>query len=64
MFPFGNPFKVCLYTWELNFGQTIGDKTEVLLGTLWEPLRGLDGNPMRKWKEHIGNKEKKKQKSL
>ncbi len=67
MLPFGNPFEVCLYTWELNFGQTIGDKTEVLLrtsgGVHLRTLWGLDGNPMRKWKEHIGNKEKKKSKS-
>jgi hypothetical protein len=25
-----------LCTWELNFGQTIWDKTQVLLGTSWE----------------------------
>jgi hypothetical protein len=24
-----------LYTWELNFGQTIWDKTQELLGTSW-----------------------------
>jgi hypothetical protein len=36
-----------LYTWELNFGQTIWDKTQVLLGTSWEHI----------W-EHFKNKGK------
>jgi len=25
-----------VYTWELNSGQTIWDKAEVVLGTFWE----------------------------
>jgi hypothetical protein len=34
-----------LYPLELNFGQTVWDKTEVLFGTLGEQLGNLD-NPM------------------
>jgi hypothetical protein len=34
-----------LYTWELNFGQTIWDKSEVLLGRswrrIWEPCENM-----------------------
>jgi hypothetical protein len=49
----GNLFS--LYTWELNFGQTLWDKTEVLLamcrGTSWE---------LEAW-EHDVNKWEKKQ---
>jgi hypothetical protein len=36
-----------LYTWELNFGQTIWDKTQVLLETSWGTLWELDGNTLR-----------------
>ncbi len=43
-----------LYTWELNFGQTIWDKREVLLGTIWgtpwelgEPPWEHDENTLR-----------------
>ncbi len=47
-----------LDTWELNFGQTIWDKTEVLLrifwGTTWE-LGQLFGNLMGTNCEHDGN---------
>jgi hypothetical protein len=39
-----------LYTWELNFGQTIWDKIEVLLGTSYGTYLGT-------WWEHISNKE-------
>jgi hypothetical protein len=46
-------FHLCrLYPGELNFGQTIWDKNQVLLGTSW----GI-------W-EHLGNKGEKKQKIL
>jgi predicted AlkP superfamily phosphohydrolase/phosphomutase len=41
-----------LYTWELNFGQTIWDKTQVLLGTSWRMHLGTI------W-EQMGNKGKK-----
>ncbi len=41
-----------LYTWELSFGQTIWDKTQVLLGISWgmhlKTLWKL-GNPLRIW---------------
>jgi len=51
-----------LYTWELNFGQTICNKTEVLLGTCWGTHWKI-GNLLRTWwehvGEHIGNKEEK-----
>jgi hypothetical protein len=47
----------------LNFGHTIWDKIEVLLGTpkgaTWEP----QGNMMRTCWEHIGNKEEKQKKT-
>jgi hypothetical protein len=50
-----------LYTWELNFGQTIWDKTEVLWGafrvTTWEP-----GELMGTHTEHDENKEKRQKK--
>jgi len=35
-------YKHGLYTLELNFGQTVWDKTEVLFGTLGEQLGNLD----------------------
>jgi len=46
-----------LYTCELNFGQTIWDKTQVILGTSWGTHSGT-------WWEHIGNKGGKKKSSL
>ncbi len=42
-----------LYTWELNFGQTVWDKTQVLLGTSW-------GIHLRTFWELDGNKGKNK----
>jgi hypothetical protein len=45
----------------LNFGQTIWDKIEVLLGTSWE-LREPQLNTLRTYWEHIGNKEAKEKK--
>jgi len=48
-----------LCTWELNFGQTIWDKTQVLLGTSWEMHVGTFwelGNPLGTYE----NKGKKK----
>jgi len=35
-----------LYTLELNFGQNIWDKFEVLLGTSWGTFCEFHGNPM------------------
>jgi len=40
-----------IYTWELNSGQTIWDKAEVVLGTFWEPF----GNMIRTHWEHEKN---------
>jgi hypothetical protein len=52
-----------LYTWELNFGQNIWDKSEVPLGTLcgtnWE-LEESFGNLIGTHREHDGNKGKRK----
>ncbi len=54
-----------LYTWELNFGQTIWDKYEVLLGVLgvsWGMDLGTPWeleNPLGTWWEHIENKAEK-----
>jgi hypothetical protein len=35
-----------LYAWELNFGQIIGDETQVLLGTSWGTTWELE-KPLR-----------------
>jgi len=45
------PYLLSLYTWELNSGQTIWDKAEMVLRTLWE----LFGNIMRTDWEHENN---------
>jgi hypothetical protein len=42
-----------LFKGELNFGQTIWDKNQVLLGTSW-------GNTLGTW-EHDGNKDEKQE---
>ncbi len=49
-----------LYTWELNFSQTIWDKIEVLYETSWEKYMRTWGTFLRTWWEHIEKKEKKK----
>jgi hypothetical protein len=52
-----------LYSSELNFGQTVWDKTEVLFGTLGEQLGNLDnpmGNTLRTWEKTIHLPQKKK----
>ncbi len=58
--PMAYLFSLC--TWELNFGQTIWDKTKVIWGTFWvttwEPGEPY-GNTYRAWWEQ-GKKEKRK----
>jgi hypothetical protein len=52
-----------LYTWELNFGQTIWDKSEVLFGNIWGTtweLMELFQNLMGTHKEHYENNTKAK----
>jgi hypothetical protein len=53
-----NAHHFSLYTWELNFWQTMCNKTEVLLNHLGEQLENLE-NLMKRWCEHIGNKGKR-----
>jgi hypothetical protein len=56
-------YKHGLYTLELNFGQTVWDKTEVLFGTLGEQLGNLDnpmGNTLRTREKTIQLPQKKK----
>ncbi len=45
MLPYGPPLQF-IYMWKLNFGQTIWDNFEVLLGTSWGTFCEFDGNPM------------------
>jgi hypothetical protein len=46
--------KVLVYTWELNFGQTIWGKSEVLLKIFWGTIWNLGNLLVTLW-EHDGN---------
>jgi hypothetical protein len=51
-----------IYTWKLNFGQTVWDKSEVLLGTFWGTTwkpGAPCANPMETHRKPDGNKERK-----
>ncbi len=57
VFPFGLPL-YSLYTWKFNFGQSICDKSVVLLGTPWGTHWEHCRKPFRNWWEHIRNSPK------